>query len=168
MDETKVMLEVQIEEVLKRLSGLDPNSEEYGNAMNDLNTLYKLKNEENKLYLTVEEQAKKREDETNLKKTELSIKKQETALKREELVIKREQMKTEIRLNDTNAEIQEKQLAEERKTRFVRIVVDGASILIPIMFYNRWMKKGFKFEETGTITSQTFKGLIRFFKPTRK
>ena len=38
----------------------------------------------------------------------------------------------------------------------------------PLMFYGIWMKKGFKFEETGTYTSTTFRGLFNRFRPTRK
>ena len=37
----------------------------------------------------------------------------------------------------------------------------------PLILYNSWMKKGFEFEKTGMITSQTFRGLIGKFKPSR-
>lgn len=60
------------------------------------------------------------------------------------------------------------QLAEQRIDRYVRIGIAAAELMIPIMFYNIWMKKGFKFEETGSFTSTTFKGLINRFRPTRK
>ena len=43
--------------------------------------------------------------------------------------------------------------------------VSVVSVLAPIVFYSNYMKKGFKFEETGTITSPTFKNLISNFKP---
>ena len=36
------------------------------------------------------------------------------------------------------------------------------------MFYAAWMKRGFKFEENGTYTSTTFRGLFNRFKPTKK
>lgn len=60
------------------------------------------------------------------------------------------------------------QLAEQRIDRYVRIGIAAAELMIPIMFYNIWMRKGFKFEETGSFTSTTFKGLINRFRPTRK
>lgn len=41
-------------------------------------------------------------------------------------------------------------------------------LMIPLMFYGIWMKKGFKFEETGTYTSTTFRGLFNRFRPTKK
>lgn len=48
-----------------------------------------------------------------------------------------------------------------------KIGIDLLGVVGPLLFYNSWMKKGFKFEETGMLTSQTFKGLISKFKPTR-
>lgn len=47
-----------------------------------------------------------------------------------------------------------------------KLVLEGVGIGAPLIFYNVWMKRGFQFEETGTFTSQTFKGLINKFKPT--
>ena len=60
------------------------------------------------------------------------------------------------------------QLAEQRIDRYVRIGIAAAELMIPIMFYSIWMRRGFKFEETGSFTSTTFKGLINRFRPTRK
>lgn len=61
-----------------------------------------------------------------------------------------------------------KQLIEQNKDRWTRLGVDVAQIVLPLVFYGVWMKRGFKFEESGTFTSNTFKGLIGKFKPTRK
>ena len=49
-----------------------------------------------------------------------------------------------------------------------RLGLEAAGIIIPMIFYSVWMKKGFKFEETGTFTSSTFKGLTKFFKPFKR
>ena len=62
---------------------------------------------------------------------------------------------------------------DEDKNKFDKILSIGKlgielfGVVGPLVFYNSWMKKGFKFEETGMLTSQTFKGLISKFKPTR-
>lgn len=72
---------------------------------------------------------------------------------------------------ETNAredEIKRIQIAEQKKDRYFRVGIAGAELMIPLIFYGIWMKKGFKFEETGTITSSTFKGLINRFRPTKK
>lgn len=70
--------------------------------------------------------------------------------------------------NARDDEIKRTQIAEQVKDRYFRVGIAAAELMIPLMFYGIWMKKGFKFEETGTITSSTFKGLISRFRPTKK
>ena len=69
---------------------------------------------------------------------------------------------------ELSEEIRQEQLSEQKKDRYIRIGLDVAGLLVPIMFYSAWMRKGFKFEETGTFTSTTFRGLFGHFKPTRR
>ena len=62
---------------------------------------------------------------------------------------------------------------EEDKSKFDKILsigklgIDLFGVVGPLLLYNSWMKKGFEFEKTGMITSQTFRGLISKFKPSR-
>ena len=65
-------------------------------------------------------------------------------------------------------EMKRTQLSEQIKDRYFRLGIAAAELMIPLMFYGIWMKKGFKFEETGTYTSTTFRGLFNHFRPTRK
>lgn len=65
-------------------------------------------------------------------------------------------------------DFKERQIAEQVKDRYFRVGIAAAELLIPLMCYGVWMNKGFKFEETGTYTSSTFKGLINRFRPTKK
>lgn len=69
-----------------------------------------------------------------------------------------------------NSDIQFKknQLEEQVKDRYFKFGVEVASIILPLIFYAAWMKRGFKFEETGTYTSTTFRSLFNRFKPTKK
>lgn len=60
------------------------------------------------------------------------------------------------------------QLEEQVKDRYFRLGVEAAGIILPLIFYGIWMRKGFKFEETGTFTSTTFRGLFNRFRPTKK
>lgn len=60
------------------------------------------------------------------------------------------------------------QLTEQAKDRYFRLGIEAAGLVLPMVFYGIWMRRGFKFEETGTFTSTTFKGLFNKFKPTRK
>ena len=67
---------------------------------------------------------------------------------------------------DDEAELKEKQ--EQAKDRYFKLGIEAGSIILPMIFYAVWMRKGFKFEETGTFTSTTFRGLFSRFKPTKK
>lgn len=56
---------------------------------------------------------------------------------------------------------------KENKQSIAKMSIDVAGIVLPLAFYATWMNKGFKFEETGSFTSTTFRGLFQKFKPTR-
>ena len=62
---------------------------------------------------------------------------------------------------------------DEDKSKFDKFISIGKigvelfGVAGPLLLYNSWMKKGFEFEKTGMITSQTFRGLIGKFKPSR-
>jgi hypothetical protein len=56
------------------------------------------------------------------------------------------------------------QLKEQVKDRYFKIIIGGVEVIVPIIFYGVWMKRGFKFEETGTFTSTTFRGLFGRFR----
>lgn len=114
MEKSKRTLDDEIQDLLEVLTDSNVDDEEYAHAVKHLDTLYKLKLEEDKT------------------KSELS-----------------------------NGKVQ-------NKFRIVGYVIEGLGIVVPLIFYGKWMKRGFKFEETGTYTSKTFMGLQRFFKPTRK
>lgn len=64
--------------------------------------------------------------------------------------------------------IKEAQLDEQRKDRYFRTGIAACELVLPLMFYGIWMNKGFKFEETGTISSSVFRNLINRFRPTKK
>lgn len=59
----------------------------------------------------------------------------------------------------------------EKKTdiigKVIKIGVEIAGIIMPLMFYNKWMEEGLKFEEEGAFTSATFKGLMSKIKPNK-
>lgn len=65
-------------------------------------------------------------------------------------------------------QLKKDQLEEQVKDRYFRLGVEAAGIILPLIFYAAWMKRGFRFEETGTYTSTTFRGLFNRFKPTKK
>lgn len=65
---------------------------------------------------------------------------------------------------DLELKLKAMELDESAKTRYFRLGVEAAGVVLPLIFYGVWMRRGFKFEETGTFTSQTFKGLINKFR----
>lgn len=69
---------------------------------------------------------------------------------------------------DSDIQFKKDQLEEQVKDRYFRLGVEAASIILPLIFYAAWMKRGFRFEETGTYTSTTFRSLFNRFKPTKK
>ena len=74
--------------------------------------------------------------------------------------------KSENRKNDD--EFKKNQLAEQVKDRYFKLGIAAAELVLPLMFYAVWMRRGFKFEENGTYTSTTFRGLFNCFRPTKK
>ena len=64
--------------------------------------------------------------------------------------------------------LKQEQAKEQRIDRWVKVGVVAGELLIPLMFYGKWMKRGFKFEETGTFCSQTFRNFFSRMKPTKK
>lgn len=68
---------------------------------------------------------------------------------------------------DDELHLKKRQLREDVKDRWCRIGVAAAEIVLPLVFYGAWMRKGFKFEEEGTFTSTTFRGLFSKFRPTK-
>ena len=58
-------------------------------------------------------------------------------------------------------------IAKADDDKFIRILTTVTSIgatIAGLAVGSHWYSKGFKFEETGTICSSTFKGIMRDFK----
>lgn len=61
----------------------------------------------------------------------------------------------------------QRQVKETRVDRCFRAGIAVVELVLPLMFYGTWMKRGLKFEETGSFTSTTFKNLLSKFRPTK-
>lgn len=138
---------------IEAIKSLDSNEENYydkrGNIIKDISVLVELlqKDDAN----SINDNKIEKEYYLNLKKLESENKKVEEDIK----LKKKELNMNSIRDVDASTD------------RVIKTVIDGAAILVPIIFYNVWMKRGFKFEETGTYTSNTFKNLFSKFRPTK-
>ncbi len=139
MAEIKSLLDELIESEIDNLDSLSFDDGEKEQAIKDLVRLHQLRIEEIK---TEAEVAEKRE------RLEMDSKKQEADQIREETALKQ-------------------QAKENRIDRVVKVVVAGVELVVPLLFYGIWMNKGFRFEETGSFTSTTFKNLLSRFRPTK-
>lgn len=68
---------------------------------------------------------------------------------------------------EIETQLKREQMSEQVKDRYIKLCMDVAGLVLPLMFYASWMKKGFKFEESGTFTSTTFRGLFSRFRPSK-
>lgn len=153
-EQLKDLLSEEIKTQIQDLSELSPGSLEKSKAIDDLATLYKLKIEETKMELDFDEKQARREmDKENRLKDD---------------ALKEQQLKDENSVHERDELIRKEQMTEQVKDRYIRLCIAAAEIILPLIFYSKWMKKGFKFEETGTFTSTTFRGLFNRFKPTKK
>lgn len=152
--ELRDLLSEEIKSEIQDLSELSPGSEEKSRAVVNLATLYKLKIEETKMELDFDEKEKRRkmDEENNLK----------------DVAMKEQQLKDETFIRERDDLIKKEQMTEQVKDRYIKLGIAAAEIILPLIFYSKWMKRGFKFEETGTFTSTTFRGLFNRFKPTKK
>lgn len=147
----KDLLDEEIIAQIESLKTLDDGSKEKQSAIDDLNKLYRLKIDETRMGLEFEEKKERRE--------------MENTLQSDELIIKEKQLDAENDARSCEEQFKAEQLKEQVKDRYFKVGIAAAEIIIPIVFYGVWLKRGFKFEETGIFTSTTFRSLWSKFKP---
>ena len=80
-----------------------------------------------------------------------------------------DEVRTESEVDDkfckreSEAEDRETKEKNELRDNILKYGTEAAKLILPMLFYGRWMNKGLKFEETGTFTSTTFRGLFGTF-----
>lgn len=109
--------------------------------------------------LDIEDKRIEIENKTNIKKID------------NDFVINNRKLDIEEISGNESFKLKSKELAQEivrdtmnDKVKLIDLGVQAAGIILPIMFYGSWMKKGLEFEQSGTFTSNTFKSLISKFK----
>ena len=142
-EEIRQALADEILDQFENLKNLDPGSKEQQTAVENITKLYRLGLEDVKADADYDEKLYRRDVDVQHERDELDKQAREEEFKRN-------------------------QLSEQIKDRYFRLGIEVAGIILPLMFYASWMKKGFKFEETGTYTSTTFRGLFNRFRPTKK
>lgn len=157
-------LETQIENLLEDLSNEKAGTDEYNAISNAVKELYATLNKEKELYLNerkIELETMKYENDRELKIRQLEI----DALKNADNKIdNQEQREFQAKENSKDRDIQLKTLSDSKIWNGVKTGVEIAGLVVPIVFYGMWMKRGLEFEKEGSYTSTTFKGLISKFK----
>lgn len=74
----------------------------------------------------------------------------------------------ELSIKKSEISLKERQLKDGKKDRIIKIVLDGAAILIPVTVSSYWMAKGLTFEEKGTFTSRTTQWISNHFRMFKK
>ncbi len=151
------LLDREIVKTLEEISEAPPMSEDAKRQLVKLNALHKLRMSE------IEAEQKRIQISDGVIRAD-----RENRLREKELEIKNAQTIQDIRLKKQEMEIKKAQLNEGKKDRIVKIVIDGASILVPVGISSYWMAKGLKFEESGTFTSRTMQWVSNHFKLFRK
>lgn len=126
------MLDEELIRDLERLKSLDPEDKEYRDALESIQKLHGMRLDSEKVEL---DYAAKRE------KTQLDSGREDEALRLKEAEEKR---------------MQDQALAE-RKEFWIKLVADAGILVINLAFFAIQYRRGFRFEQTGSLTSSTFK-----------
>ena len=109
--------------------------------------------------LDIEDKRIEIENKTNIKKID------------NDFMINNRKLDIEEISGNESLKLKSKELAQEivrdtmnDKVKLIDLGVQAAGIILPIIFYGSWIKKGLEFEKEGTFTSTTFKGLISKLK----
>ena len=121
----------------------------------------KIENDEtfNNRKLDIEDKRIEIENKTNIKKID------------NDFMINNRKLDIEEISGNESLKLKSKELAQEivrdtmnDKIKLIDLGVQAAGIILPIIFYGSWVKKGLEFEKEGTFTSTTFKSLISKLK----
>ena len=109
--------------------------------------------------LDIEDKRIEIENKTNIKKID------------NDFMINNRKLDIEEISGNESLKLKSKELAQEivrdtmnDKVKLIDLGVKAAGIILPIIFYGSWVKKGLEFEKEGTFTSATFKSLISKLK----
>lgn len=177
--ELRNLLSDEISREFKLIPTIESGSKEQQMAVNNAIALYRLMIDD----LKVESETKRLNAEHRLalkkQKEEVELKIKQFELEEKKSKVDEEKIKEELRIKKKQYEIEEAKYyndkenrkddkKDERKDRIFKWSIGIAELMLPMIFYAVWMKRGFEFERTGTYTSTTFRGLFSNFKPVKR
>lgn len=146
MNEEKDLLDGVIEELVGNLNTLEDGSKEKSSAIDDIAKLYKLRIDNVKVMIDEDDKYNRRVSEDN------------NFLK--EIEFKEQQLAQELELREKEMELKQKELDELKNDRYFKTGLAVFELVVTIVAYNAWTNRGFRFEENGTIRSNTFKNIF--------
>lgn len=171
MAEIKSLLDGVIEKEIHNMEALASGTDERSSAIRDLTALHKLRIEEIKAETEANEKRERREMDSKQRKEELALKekqaKQQETQQQAELHLKERELDGRDTDRTREEELQVLQTRDQMIDLCVKTGVEVGKLVLPLIFYGIWMNKGFRFEETGSFTSTTFKNLLNRFRPTK-
>lgn len=91
----------------------------------------------------------------------------DTVVKLYKLRIEEKLADNDILKSNEELRIKDGQLKESKIEKWLRFGGEILAVVSPLIFYGIWMVRGLAYEKTGSYTSQTFRGLIGKFRPTK-
>lgn len=153
MDEVNVrnLLEEEIATEFEDLGSLEAGSKEKTTAIENLVKLYRLKIDDDKNTWEFDEKYNQRIAENERHQLDGQL--------------KEKQIDGDSELRERELEIKKEQMKEQSKDRWFNLGIQVGTVLIGIIAYDRWFKRGLKFEETGSITAPMTKNLLSRMLP---
>lgn len=90
-----------------------------------------------------------------------------TLNKEGELNLHKDKVEIERQKVEDDSLIRVEDINQNKLLNGIKTGVEVLGVIAPLVFYGIWMNRGLQFEEEGSFTSTTFKGLIGKFKPTK-
>lgn len=149
MNEERDLLDDVIVALVENLPDLEDGSKEKSSAIDDIAKLYRLKIDQMKASVDEDDKYNRRvsEDE-NFQK---------------ELDSKERQFEKEMEVRQHEMELKQEELKELKYDRYFKTGLAVFELAVTLFAYNCWTNRGFRFEETGTIRSNTMKNI--FMRP---
>lgn len=164
-DNIRRLLDDELETEFLNLQNLTPGSKEHSDATESLVKLYKLRIEEEMNITRARETLTRHAIEDKRLDKEFELKEKQFD---KELELKERQLDIEVESHDQDEKFKRDQLKHQTREFNVKSVVEVGLSVGYLVFYGFYLYKGFRFEETGTITSPAFRNLISNIKPKRK
>ncbi len=128
-------LEAEISREISNLEGLEPGSDAQTAAIENLSKMYKLLLEEKKLGAEME----KHDAEIN---------------------IEQQKINADILKHDKELEAKKEELKQNKENTILHIAADVGMLLAQLGHNGIWLRRGFRFEETGHVNSFFLKSLV--------